>query len=264
MSKWFKNFKDKFKVVIIHPVTLEEKLGFDMSKMNLTAMIVVYSLLLITITTVLIFFTPLREFIPGYTDVTLNRRVYNIERRADSLEAELNRNDVYIQNLKHILSSDEEYDATTDNTLINIRKNRESKAAAANGKSVEYNYVALLPPLNSMITSHFDSKNSHYGVDIVAETDAVIKATADGTVIFSDWSAEGGYVIGIQHDRNTISIYKHNASLLHHEGDLVKAGEGIAIIGGGGTTSTGPHLHFELWFRGMALDPEDFISFESK
>ncbi|MDY6437036.1 MAG: peptidoglycan DD-metalloendopeptidase family protein [Bacteroidales bacterium] len=264
MSKWFKNFKDKFKVVIIHPVTLEEKLGFDMSKMSLTAMIVVYSLLLIIITTVLIFFTPLRELIPGYTDVTLNRRVYNIERRADSLEAELNRNDVYIQNLKHILSSDEEYDATTDNTLINIRKNRESKAAAANGKSVEYNYVALLPPLNGMITSHFDSKNSHYGVDIVAETDAVIKATADGTVIFSDWSAEGGYVIGIQHDRNTISIYKHNASLLHHEGDLVKAGEGIAIIGGGGTTSTGPHLHFELWFRGMALDPEDFISFESK
>lgn len=259
MGSWFKNFKDKFKVVIIHPETLEEKRGFDISKMTFTTTVVVYTLLLIAITTVLIFFTPLREFIPGYTDVTLDRRVYNMERRADSLEAALRQNDLYIQNIKKIVF-DDDFDLSTDNTLINIRKNKKEKEEATAGSA----NPVLFVPLNGVITSHFNSKNKHFGVDIVANTDAVIKSIADGTVIFSDWSSEGGYVIGIQHDRNLISVYKHNASLLHHEGDVVKAGDGIAIIGSGGSTSTGTHLHFELWFKGMALNPVDYISFEVK
>ena len=262
MSSWFKNFKDKFKVVIIHPDTMEERGGFDISKKNLTTMVIIYTFLLIALTTLLIFFTPLRELIPGYTDVTLDRRVYNMERRADSLEAALRQNDVYIQNLKRIIF-DDDFDVTTDNTLINIKKNKK-ETNTKEEITVNNTNAIFFPPLNGMITSHFNSKNQHYGVDIVAKTDAVIRATADGTVIFADWSTKGGYVIGIQHDKNIISVYKHNASLLHHEGDIVKAGDGIAIIGDGGSTSTGPHLHFELWFRGIALDPEDYISFEGK
>ncbi|MBO4574562.1 MAG: M23 family metallopeptidase [Bacteroidales bacterium] len=257
ISNWFKNLKNKFKVVIIHPVTLEEKGGFNMSKMNIITTVVIYSVLLIAITTVLIFFTSLRELIPGYTDITLNRRVYNIESRADSLEAALRQNDLYIQNLKKILF-DEDYDIAADNTLINIKKNKNTTETV--GRQANVFYV----PLNGMISSHFNSKTNHYGVDIVAKTDAVIKAAGDGTVVFADWTAEGGYVIAIQHDKNLISIYKHNASLLKHEGDTVKAGDGIAIIGNGGSTSTGTHLHFELWLNGIALNPEDFISFDVK
>ena len=243
---WFKDFKNKFKIVIIHPETFEEQGGFDMSKMRFTTLVVVYTLLMIAITTCVIFFTPIREYIPGYTDVTLGRRIYNMETRADSLEKALSQNDAYIRNLKRIISDE---DFVDDYTPINI-----------------YNDKApvFMAPLNGMITNKFDYNNKHYGVDIVAKADEIIKATNDGTVVFSDWSVESGYIIGIQHDKNLVSVYKHNAELLRHEGDVVKTGDPIAIIGNGGSTSTGTHLHFELWFKGIPLNPEDYISFEGK
>lgn len=243
---WFKNFKDKFKIVIIHPETFEEQGGFNMSKMRLTTYIVFYSLLLIAITTCLIFFTPIREYIPGYTDVTLNRRVYNMEQKADSLERALRQNDAYIRNLKNIINNGDFDDGYTP---INIYKNEAP---------------VFLSPLNGMITNKFNYNDKHYGIDIVANTDEVIKAISDGTVVFSDWSVEGGYIIAIQHDMNIVSVYKHNADLLHHEGEAVKAGDPIAIIGNAGSISTGTHLHFELWFKGIPLNPEDYISFEVK
>ena len=250
MSKsWFKDFKDKFKIVIIHPETFEQKAGFSMSKMRFVTLVVFYTLLMIAITTCVIFFTSIREYIPGYTDVTLNRRVYNMEQRADSLENAIRQNDVYIKNLKRIVSEEDSDDKDINYTPINIYRSQ---------------IPVFLAPLNGMITSHFNYNNKHYGVDIVAKQDEVIKAINDGTVVFSDCSIESGYIIGIQHDKNFVSVYKHNAELLRHEGDVVKTGDAIAIIGSGGSTSTGTHLHFELWFRGIPLNPEEFISFERK
>ena len=287
-NNWFKNFKSKFKVVIIHPDTYEEKGGFNMSKMKFTNLVVIYSLILIAITTCLIFFTPLRELIPGYTDVTLDRRIYNIEHRADSIEEVFRQKDQYIDNMKRIIYEEDMGDDSLKAMMHistkkpNITKNSELKSEQDSlfrvqfEAETQYNIFGypfintndetdmppFFVPIRGIVTNHFNSNNKHFGVDIVANTDAVIKATADGTVIFSDWSVEGGYVIGIQHDRNIISIYKHNAALLRFEGDMVKAGDAIAILGNGGSISTGPHLHFELWLKGRALNPEDYISFE--
>lgn len=289
-SNWFNNFKSKFKIVIIHPETYEEKGGFNMSKMKFTIMVVLYSLLLVAGTTCLIFFTSLREFIPGYTDVTLDRRVYNMERRADSLEEAFREKDRYIENLKRIIYDEDMGDDEVNTSVTesprkpdvektgNMKSENDSMFRAQFEAETQYNIFAtpfvnsfetndfpgFFVPLNGIVTNHYNSNNRHYGSDIVANTDAVIKAAADGTVVFSDWSVEGGYVIGIQHDKNLFSIYKHNASLLHHEGDIVRAGDAIAILGGGGSTSTGPHLHFELWFKGRPLNPEDYITFEAK
>ena len=250
MSKsWFKGFKDKFKIVIIHPDTYEKKADFSLSKMKFTTLVVFYTLLLIALTTCVIFFTSIREYIPGYTDVTLDRRVYNMEQRADSLEIALRQNDAYIKNLKRIVNDEEYDDSDLDRTPINIYRKQ---------------VPVFLAPLNGMITNRFNYNNKHYGIDIVANSDEIIKATYNGTVIFSDWSVESGYIIGIQHDKNIVSVYKHNAELLHHEGDVVNAGDAIAIIGNGGSMSTGTHLHFELWFKGIPLDPEEYISFERK
>ena len=246
---WFKNFKDKFKIVIIHPDTYEEQGRFSLSKLRFVTVVIVYTLLMIALTTCIIFFTPIREYIPGYTDVTLSRRVYNMEQKADSLENSLRQNEAYIRNIKHIINDDDFDVSDIDRTPINIYKNE---------------MPMFIAPLNGMITNKFDYNEKHYGLDIAANTDEVIKAMYDGTVIFSDWSIESGYIIGIQHDKNIVSVYKHNAELLHHEGDEVKTGDPIAIIGSGGSTSTGTHLHFELWFKGIPLNPEDFISFEGK
>lgn len=253
---WLKDFKSKFKIVILHPETYEEKGGFKLSKMNFWTAVVVYSLIIIAITTCVIVYTPLREFIPGYTDVTLSRRLYNMEQRADSIEEVFRQKDLYIENLKRIVS---EEDVSDENIRQYIISN-----APSSGTADSFKMPAFFVPINGLVTNHFNSNKKHFGIDVVSSSDAVIKATADGTVIFSDWSVEGGYVIGIQHDRSIVSIYKHNATLLHHEGDAVRAGDAIAVVGGGGTTSTGPHLHFELWFNGHAMDPEDYVAFEVK
>lgn len=246
-NKWFKDFKSKFKVVIIHPDTMEEKGGFSMSRLNFWSTFIVYSLIIIAITTCVIFFTSIRELIPGYTDVTLDRRVYNMERKADSIDVIFHQNEAYIENLKRIINDE---DMSSDNMMV---------------RSKTYvNVPAFFVPMTGLVTNHFNSNNKHFGVDVVAKDDAVIRATADGTVVFSDWSVEGGYIIGIQHNKNLVSIYKHNASVMKHVGEKVKAGDAIAILGGGGTTSTGPHMHFELWYKGNALNPEDYISFEGK
>lgn len=287
-NNWFNNFKSKFKVVIIHPETYEEKGGFNMSKMKLTTLVVVYSLILVAGTASLIFFTSLRELIPGYTDVTLDRRVYNMERRADSLEEVFHEKDVYIENLKRIIYEEDmsEDDTKTTATVSkpNIKRNSNLKSDNDSLFRVQFeaetqynlfgspfinsnddnNFPVFFVPVNGYVTNHFNSNNKHFGVDVVAKTDAVITAVADGTVFFSDWSADGGYTIGIQHGKNFISVYKHNASILRHEGELVKAGDAIAVIGSSGGISTGPHLHFELWYKGRALNPEDYISFEVK
>lgn len=246
-NKWFKDFKSKFKVVIIHPDTLEEKGGFSMSRLNFWSSFVVYSLLIIAITTCIIFFTPIREVIPGYTDVTLNRRVYKMEHKADSIDMVFHQNEAYIENLKRIINDEE----IGENDMIVRSK-------------TNIGVPAFFVPMTGLVTNRFNKNNKHFGIDVVAKDDAVIRATADGTVVFADWSVEGGYIIGIQHNKNLVSIYKHNASIMKNVGDRVKAGDAIAIVGGGGTTSTGPHMHFELWYKGNALNPEDYISFEGK
>ena len=251
-SNWFKNFKSKFKIVIIHPDTYEEKGGFNTSKMTITTWIIVYSLILIAVTTCLIFFTSLRELIPGYTDATLDRRVYNMEHRADSIEEVFRQKDQYIENLKRIISDE------------NMEFDSIGMPSVSSSNTISLVDQLFFVPINGLVTNHFNADKKHYGVDVVAQADAVIKATADGTVVFADWSYEGGYVIGIQHHSNILSVYKHNATIMCREGDMVKAGDAIAVLGGGGSTSTGPHLHFELWFKGTPLNPEDYISFEGK
>ena len=257
MKEWFKNFKSKFKIVIIHPETFEEKGGFNMSKMRFINVVIIYSLILIALTTCLIFFTSLRELIPGYTDATLNRRIYNMERRADSIDAVFRQQQLYIENMKRIVNDE----VDPENMQEMPRASFSEPYIAGNSFDMP---LFFAPVTNGLITNHFNVNNKHFGVDVVANSDAVIRAVADGTVVFSDWSFEGGYVIGIQHDMNIISVYKHNASLLCREGDVVKAGDAIAILGGGGSTSTGPHLHFELWYKGIALNPVNYISFEGK
>ncbi|MBO7460680.1 MAG: M23 family metallopeptidase [Bacteroidales bacterium] len=253
MKDWFKNFKSKFKVVIVHPETYEEKGRFNMSKMKFINLVVIYSLILIAITTCIIFFTSVRELIPGYTDVTLDRRVYNMERRADSIETVFRQEDQYIENLKRIINGEEvDFDI------------KQMTLSSGQYQTASVSVPTFFVPVNGLVTNHFNRNNKHYGVDVVGKADAVIKATADGTVVFSDWTVEGGYIVGIQHDCNIISIYKHNATVLCNEGDVVKAGDAIAILGDSGTTSTGPHLHFELWVDGRAVNPEDYISFEGK
>jgi murein DD-endopeptidase MepM/ murein hydrolase activator NlpD len=289
-EKRFHKLRDKYRLVIFHDETFEEKVSFRLSRMSVFVSLVSLSVVLIVATIYIIAFTPLREYIPGYTDVGLSRQVYELEMTTDSLERVFKQKEIFLANLKRVIDG---YDETQDSIdvfqgqsesilflpdTISLYKSQEDSLLRLEFESARYNLyydqaqgrpvrrrnvevTRFFVPLNGTVTSRFNISSGHFGIDIVAKSDEAIKATLDGTVIFADWTLDKGYVIGIQHAGNILSVYKHNAALLKKEGELVKAGEPIAFIGGTGELSTGPHLHFELWHEGAPVNPEEFISF---
>ena len=281
--------RKKYRIVVYNNETYEEKVHFKFTLLNFFNIVILSSVFLIVLVTYLIAFTPLREYIPGYTDVSLNRRVYEMERRADSLETVFRQKDLYINNLKKIIMGDDFESDSINSLLTKTSETHFDNKAVKNSKKdslfrieyenetrnnlfsnvissdnhQEFKLVSFFAPINGIVTNHFNREQKHYGTDLVSSNNSVIKATADGTVIYSDWTVENGYCIGIQHNGNLFSVYKHNAVLLKEDGDFVNAGDAIAIYGNSGSLSTGPHLHFELWYNGTPLNPEDYISFET-
>lgn len=287
-NRFIDRLRIKYRIVVYNNETYEEKVHFKLTLMNFFSIVVFSSVLLIVLVTYLIAFTHLREYIPGYTDVTLNRRVYEMEQRADSLEIVFAQKDLYINNLKKIIMGDDfETDSinslltksnNTDFSKIVDRKSKNDSIFRAeyendtrnnlfntdmlNETTADFDLVSFYTPMEGIVTNHFNRAEKHYGTDIVSDRSSVIKTIANGTVIYSDWTVENGYTIGIQHSGNLLSVYKHNSVLLKETGDFVNAGDAIAIYGNSGSLSTGPHLHFELWHNGTPLNPEDYISFE--
>lgn len=281
--------RKKYRIVIYNNETYEEKVHFKLTLLNFINVVFVSSILLIVLVIYLIAFTPLREYIPGYTDVSLNRRVYEMERRADSLEIIFKQKDLYINNLKNIITGTGFENDSINSLLtksnntnfenINVKNSEKDSIfriayetetrnnlfnnSIRSSTPQEFKLVSLFAPINGIVTNHFNREEKHYGTDLVSSNNSIIKAVADGTVIYSDWTVENGYCIGIQHNGNLFSVYKHNAVLLKNDGDFVSAGDAIAMYGNSGSLSTGPHLHFELWYNGTPLDPEDYISFET-
>lgn len=284
-KKRIEKLKRKYKLVLMDADSYEEKVSFRLTRLNVIVVVGGLAILLIIATIYLIAFTSLREYIPGYTDVSLSRQAYQLQRRADSLETEFRRNHLFIQNLKNIIegknlekdlpplqdTGTQSYDTISlqhsrADSLLRAEYENQNKYSIYQNRTINYastnlGNINLFPPLQGIITRHFDPAQDHFGIDIVADRNEAIKSALDGTVIFSDWTLETGYVIGLQHANNLISVYKHNSSLLKQQGNFVKAGETISIVGESGELSTGPHLHFELWHNGKPIDPEEFITF---
>lgn len=283
-SRFIYRIKNKFRLVIMNDSTFEEKASFVLTPLNVFVFVGVLALFLIVLVSYIIAFTPLREYIPGYADVNMRRNIKTLALRVDSLDRELHNKEMNIANFADILldkkvnpkitanpkDSTKKYDKLTlspsiDDSLMRAEIESQSKYSLALGdessaKSGIRNFFFFVP-LKGVVTDSYKSGTSHYGVDIVAPENEAIKATLDGTVILAAWTSETGYVIQVQHENNLVSIYKHNSVLLKKVGDKVNAGEAIAIIGNSGELSTGPHLHFELWFNGLPVDPQEYMSF---
>jgi murein DD-endopeptidase MepM/ murein hydrolase activator NlpD len=279
---FFRKLRHKYRLSIYRDETYEEVLNFRLSRLNVLGWGGLLTLVLLTIILSIILYTPVREFIPGYPDEnTILNSILN-KQRLDSLENELQRRDLYLDNLNRIISGrePESYDNLGDTNRnyddITFTRSMEDSLLRAHFKQDEQFSVSgegrrtsvgglsqmyFFPPVKGMVTNSFNSLESHYGTDVVAVTNEIVKATLAGTVIMASWTLETGWVLQIQHENNLISVYKHNAELLKRVGDYVNVGEAIAIIGNSGELTTGPHLHFELWFNGVALNPEDYISF---
>lgn len=274
--------KNKYRLVILNDDTFAEKFAFRLSPLGLIIAISAVTIAMTTLVISLVAFTSLREYIPGYGNVTERKEILELSVKADSLEQTLSSRDWYMKNLINVFSGNVEgktdkpaKDTSGKYQKVNVkpsendiqfRKDVENEPSSIKfaGSNIKKNALAnylFFSPVKGLITESFKVSEEHFGVDVVAKKDALIKSTLDGTVIYSGFTPSEGYILQIQHENNLISIYKHNSSILKKMGDKVKSGEAIAIIGNSGELSKGPHLHFELWHNGLPINPEEFIVF---
>lgn len=279
-----RTWRDKYRFSIVNDSTFEEVWRIRLTQYSAFILITVLVLFIIGSTVSLIAFTNLREFIPGYPDVIMRRNILLSAIRLDSLDRELALRDKYFANISAIIQGKEpaeiiirqdtskdyrkiSFESSPEDSVLRSRIEEEEQFNLTLGTSSHESVTGLsgmhfFPPVKGIISSRYDVRTKHFGTDIVTKPKAVVSAALDGTIIFTGWTMETGYVIEIQHNNNVVTIYKHNASLLMETGDFVRAGEAISVVGDSGELYTsGPHLHFEIWYKGSALDPEKHILF---
>jgi murein DD-endopeptidase MepM/ murein hydrolase activator NlpD len=282
-KEWKEKIRNPYRLVVMDDSSFEEKASFVISPLNLFVFIGSVTLFFIFLMTYIIAFTPLREYIPGYADVSMRNKLVKLAIRTDSIGQMLTARELYIANLEGLLegkakaaAADNEgrqpsgtyaelkVDASANDSSFREYVEQREKNSLASGYKGNIEGIAsyfFFPPLSGMVSTSFRKLGEHFGVDIVAQNDEAVKATLSGTVVFTGWTVDQGYVIQLQHDNNLMSVYKHNSVLLRRQGEKVESGEAIAIVGNTGETSTGPHLHFELWYQGIPVDPQEYMRF---
>ena len=276
-----KIFQNPYRIVVFNDINLHIIRQLRFNARTALGSLVLAVILIITGVTILIAFTPLREYIPGYPTGKMRRMLIRNVLVVDSLEQEARRRDLYFKDFRAMLAGETPSDSASKHATPLKPEQVQFKSfnhdslfreeiaqeqvnlginSAPTGK-VGVAGLLFFPPLNGMVTGKHDLSNRHFGVDIVGKLNSRISATLDGTVIFAGWTIDTGYVIYIQHEQNLITVYCHNAELLKIQGDKVRAGEAIAIMGNSGKETTGPHLHFEMWLSGASVDPEEYIKF---
>ena len=280
-KKLAKKLLHQYRLVILNEDTFEERFAIKLTRLNVFVLTSISAIVLIFFTTLLIAFTPLREYVPGYSSARLKKEASLLNYKTDSLVRELELNKQYYSSIRKVLTGDiasVEFNrdsimelAKNDLDYLEVEKNKEDSILRAKVEkedkynlfesSIDPSNFVLFPPVNGTISDDYDIKEKHYAVDVVVATNTPIKAVADGTVIFAEWTVETGYVVIMEHNQELISVYKHNSAITKSQGDLVKAGEVIAMSGNTGELSTGPHLHFELWSKGYPVNPTNFIDF---
>jgi murein DD-endopeptidase MepM/ murein hydrolase activator NlpD len=285
-DKWFDRLRNKYRLIILNETTFEEKLSFRLSRLNVFVVTGTLVILLIFLTTYIIAFTPLREYIPGYQSITAQKEIYDIQLKADSIEKELRAKEIFLSNIQKIIGGgipkDTANQAPSDSSIIKYRKTKanasEDELALRSDyeKETQYNLtptkgnknsessirsINFFTPVKGTVTTKFNLTEKHYGIDVTTAKEEPVKAALDGTVVFADFTVKTGYVIGIQHRLNFMTIYKQNSLLLKAPGQYIRAGEPIAVVGNSGETKSGPHLHFELWHNGVPVNPLEYIDF---
>ena len=272
----------KYKLSFINEGTLEEVWSFRLSQLSAFVTLALFACFLIAVTALIIITTPIRNYLPGYLDVEVRKEIVENALRADSLERMMAIHELYLNNVAGILAGTLPIDsirqidslATNDDNYEIPRSPLEEAYVKDFAEEEKYNLTVLADPgkvptdgvffykpVNGTLSAHYESALRHYGVDLVARERESVLATLDGTVVYIGFDANQGNVIQLQHKNGFISVYKHNALLLKEVGDQVQAGEAIALVGNTGKLSTGPHLHFELWYKGNPVNPEEYIAF---
>ena len=281
-KKLAKKLLHKYRLVILNEESFEEKFAIKLTRLNVFVIVSLSAIILVALTTIFIAFTPIREYIPGYSSTALKKKATELNDQIESLQNDIYENEQKYQSIKKVLTGDvkdvelnkdsiveatalevseKDLNPSKEDSLLREKVDKEDKYSIFESATSKVNFV-LFPPVTGTISEGYNAEEKHYAIDIVVAKDTPIKSVADGTVILAEWTTQTGYVIMIDHGNGLISVYKHNSSLTKEQGDLVKSGEVIAISGNSGELTSGPHLHFELWSDGYPINPTNFIDFE--
>ena len=284
---FFKKLSNKYRFAIFNEQTYEEIFAIRLSRLNVFTVVGTFGTIIVILVIMLIAFTGLREYIPGYPDANQRLMIVRNAQRVDSLIIEIEKRNQFIHTMQTILGGGElpsdvsPYDEPAQSIPkeaypeLFARSAEDSVFRSFVEREVRFNVLGYSPPdvrtplddtffftpLRGLVVNGFGETTGHFGVDVVAAPGSRVSSIMEGMVIFSGWTVETGFVIQVQHPNNLVSIYKHNEILLKDVGQRVKAGEAIARLGNSGELTTGPHLHFEMWHNGMPINPVDYISF---
>lgn len=280
-KKIFQMLKDHYRLIIYNDSTIQTVWSIKLTPIKVVTLGGLGAIMLILLTSVIIAYTPLRENIPGYPSAKVRQQIIVNYMLVDSLENEIKIRDSYFDKIRTVFQGEVPPDETQDNDsgvkTYDVKFNsfnadsafkeeleaekQNASAASPQKKVSRISSLHFKSPLRGKIINKFNAKSGHLAVDVAGKLNARIASVLDGTVIFAGWTMDAGNCVYIQHDNNLISVYKHNGEVLKKIGDIVKAGDEIAIMGNTGELTAGPHLHFELWRNGNALDPDNYIDF---
>lgn len=281
-QKFREKLLNKYRFVILNEDTFEERFSYKLSRLNIFILLSLFGAALIIGTAVIIAYTPIKEYLPGYDSIEIKRQSAQNINKMDSLEQALFEQQQFLNSITKVLTGDLEVKNLAKDTFVGLNRSemanlellpnaQDSLLRAAVAQEDKFNILesassvvnfVLFPPVTGVISQPYDVSKKHFAVDIAVAQNTPVKAVSDGTVIFAEWTVETGYVVILEHENTLISVYKHNARITVSQGDMVKSGEVIATAGNTGEFSTGPHLHFELWSNGYPVNPTEFIDFE--
>jgi murein DD-endopeptidase MepM/ murein hydrolase activator NlpD len=270
----------KYRLVLLNDSTYEEKSSLKISRLNVFSILFALMFIIVLITSGILFFTPVREYIPGYSSTSLQKQANLLSYKTDSLRQIVFLNDQYINSLKQVLTGDLktiEYDPDSiiSKDILDLQIIEKSKEDSILRQLVDnedkYNleninknkdFYLLSAPISGAVSQNYSIADDHLAIDISVDIGTAVKSVSNGRVVLSEWTTQTGYVLIIDHGNDLISVYKHNSKLLKFQGEIVKQGEIIALSGNSGVLTSGPHLHFELWSEGFSIDPNTLINFE--
>jgi len=287
-KSWLERMQRSYRLVIMNHETFEEVGSYRLSLFNVYIFLSTLMVLVAFLVVAMIVFTPLKRYIPGYGSANAQPELIRLNQQVDSLKELVDAQELYVSSFRKMIMGEgetlkevPERQNTLGDSALHIERIEEDELlrqevrmedlkaigqsepqfAAGQSYDVPLEQLYFTPPITGEVSAPFMPEKKHLGIDILAPKNTPIKAIMDGRVIAADWTLETGHTIGIQHEHNLISFYKHNSALLKETGAFVKAGEAIAIIGNSGALSDGPHLHFELWHKGNPINPAQYFSF---
>jgi murein DD-endopeptidase MepM/ murein hydrolase activator NlpD len=284
-KKLFRALRHEYRLSLLKEASYEERFSLLLTPLNVILLVAACFFVVGGITYALTALTPLREYVvPGYIDEAYRKDAFHARQSADSVSNALSTQQHYLEQLQIILNGGTPSDSsllaqneTLSTTELFFSLSDEDSALRARiaeedrfslrisgsgGVEERSSRGFLFKPVEGTLSSSFDPEIEHFGVDLVAPANSVITAALDGTVIMASFVSDGGHVIMIQHEGNMVTVYKHNSALFRTVGEHVKAGDSIAVIGNTGENTDGPHLHFEVWLRGVPVDPLQFLVLE--